>query len=65
MYSYAFNCLKRLLPEETVEKVKGMSITADGLGAVFDAPSDLLKTFLAGMSGLILYMYGLTYKCCM
>ena len=32
-----------------MEKVKGMSITADGLGAVFDVPSDLLKTFLAGM----------------
>jgi ATP-dependent RNA helicase DDX21 len=49
VHSYAFNSLKRLLPEDTVEKVKGMSITADGLGAVFDAPSDLLDTFLAGM----------------
>lgn len=26
-----------------------MSITADGLGAVFDVPSDLLKMFLAGI----------------
>ena len=46
---YAFNCLKRFLPEDTVEKVNAMSITADGLGAVFDVPSDLLKTFLVGI----------------
>ncbi|MCO5594073.1 hypothetical protein L7F22_048094 [Adiantum nelumboides] len=45
--SYAFSSLKRLLPEDVVEKVKGMSLTMDGLGAVFDVPSDMLKTFLS------------------
>ncbi|KAH7446424.1 hypothetical protein KP509_01G054800 [Ceratopteris richardii] len=45
--SYAFTTLKRHLPEDTVEKVKNMSITLDGLGAVFDVPSDLLKDFLS------------------
>lgn len=45
--SYAFSSLKRILPEDVVEKVKGMSLTTDGLGAVFDVPSDLLKTFLS------------------
>ncbi|KAI5070432.1 hypothetical protein GOP47_0014775 [Adiantum capillus-veneris] len=45
--SYAFSSLKRLLPEDVVEKVKGMSLTMDGLGAVFDVPSDLLNSFLS------------------
>lgn len=48
--TYAFNCLRRLIPEDVVEKVKGMTITVDGLGAVFDVPLDSLKTFLTAKS---------------
>lgn len=48
--TYAFNSLRRLVPEDVVEKVKGMTITIDGLGAVFDVPTDLLKTFITAKS---------------
>ncbi|MCO5608224.1 hypothetical protein L7F22_062430 [Adiantum nelumboides] len=52
MYSatYVFNCLRRGLPEDTVVKVKGMSLTKDNLGAVFDIPSELVNEFLAAAS---------------
>ncbi|MCO5552180.1 hypothetical protein L7F22_005691 [Adiantum nelumboides] len=52
MYSatYVFNCLRRVLPEDTVGKVKGMSLTKDNLGAVFDIPSELVDEFLAAAS---------------
>lgn len=41
--------MKRFLPEEKVEGVKGLSITADGMGAVFDVPADDVSLFLEGM----------------
>lgn len=52
MYSptFAFNCLRRMLPEEAVSKVKGMSLTVDGLGAVFDVPSEVAEQFLAAQA---------------
>ncbi|XP_062153642.1 DEAD-box ATP-dependent RNA helicase 7 [Alnus glutinosa] len=46
--SFAFNVLRRFLPEEKVEAVKGLALTADGKGAVFDVPAQELDTFLAG-----------------
>ncbi|KAM2384390.1 hypothetical protein ACFXTH_041832 [Malus domestica] len=47
--SFAFGVLRRYLPEEKVESVKkGMALTADGNGAVFDAAAEDLDLFLAG-----------------
>lgn len=42
-HSYVFGALRRNLPEEVVESVRGMAITADGLGAVFDTPVENLE----------------------
>eukprot|EP00250_Pteridium_aquilinum_P008051 c17628_g1_i2 orf=1052-1804(+) len=52
MYSatFAFNSLRRVLSEDAVGKIKGMSLTKDNLGAVFDIPSDLVDEFLAAAS---------------
>ncbi|KAL6009147.1 hypothetical protein ACLOJK_022374 [Asimina triloba] len=38
--------LKRFLPEDKMEGVKGMSLTADGRGAVFDVPAADVYLFL-------------------
>ncbi|KAF5947624.1 hypothetical protein HYC85_013581 [Camellia sinensis] len=46
--SFAYGVLRRFLPEEKVEEVKGIALTADGKGAVFDVPTEDLDTFLAG-----------------
>ncbi|KAL5570082.1 hypothetical protein UlMin_026657 [Ulmus minor] len=46
--SFAFGILRRFLPEDKVESVKGMSLTADGKGAVFDVAAEDLDAFLAG-----------------
>ncbi|XP_048421175.1 DEAD-box ATP-dependent RNA helicase 7-like isoform X4 [Pyrus x bretschneideri] len=46
--SFAFGVLRRFLPEEKVESVKGMALTADGNGAVFYVASEDLDLFLAG-----------------
>ena len=37
------------MPEEKVDSVKGMALTADGNGAVFDVASEDLDLFLAGI----------------
>ena len=47
--SFAFNMLRKFLPEEKVEAVKGLTITADKKGAVLDVPADDLDTYLSGM----------------
>ena len=36
------------MPEEKVEAVKGLTITADGNGVVFDVATEDLDTYLAG-----------------
>lgn len=41
--------MKRFLPEEKVEGIKGLSLTEDGMGAVFDVPFDDLSLFVEGM----------------
>ncbi|XP_041002607.1 DEAD-box ATP-dependent RNA helicase 7-like [Juglans microcarpa x Juglans regia] len=46
--SFAYSVLRRFLPEEKAEAVKGLALTADGKGAVFDVPAEDLDTFLAG-----------------
>ncbi|XP_054785825.1 DEAD-box ATP-dependent RNA helicase 7-like isoform X1 [Prosopis cineraria] len=46
--SFAYGILRRFLPEEKVEAVKGLTLTADGNGSVFDVPAEDLDTYLAG-----------------
>ncbi|KAK3403732.1 hypothetical protein EUGRSUZ_K00136 [Eucalyptus grandis] len=46
--SFAFGVLRRFLPEDKVESVKGLTLTADGNGVVFDVAAEDLDTFLAG-----------------
>ncbi|KAJ6824976.1 DEAD-box ATP-dependent RNA helicase 7-like [Iris pallida] len=46
--SFAFSILRRFLPEEKIEGVKGLSLTADGMGVVFDVPADDVNLFLEG-----------------
>ncbi|KAI4347459.1 hypothetical protein L6164_008271 [Bauhinia variegata] len=46
--SFAYGVLRRFLPEEKVEAVKGLTLTADGNGAVFDVAAEDLDTYLAG-----------------
>lgn len=52
MYSatYAFNSLRKVLSDGTIGKIKGMSLTKDNLGAVFDIPSELVDELLAAAS---------------
>lgn len=37
------------MPEEKVESIKGLALTADGKGAVFDVAAEDLDSFLAGI----------------
>ncbi|KAI3471075.1 hypothetical protein Pfo_027738 [Paulownia fortunei] len=46
--SFAYGVLRRFLPEDKVESIKGLALTADGNGAVFDVAAEDLDTFLAG-----------------
>ncbi|KAI3735202.1 hypothetical protein L6452_14692 [Arctium lappa] len=46
--SFAYGVLRRFLPEEKVESVRGLALTADQKSAVFDVAVDDLDTFLAG-----------------
>lgn len=46
--SFAYGALRRFLPEDKVESIQGLSLTADGNGAVFDVAAEDLDTFLAG-----------------
>jgi ATP-dependent RNA helicase DDX21 len=46
--SFVFGVLKRFLPEDKLASVKGMQLTADGTGAVFDVQSEDLDAFLTG-----------------
>ncbi|KAL0400864.1 UNVERIFIED_CONTAM: DEAD-box ATP-dependent RNA helicase 7 [Sesamum latifolium] len=46
--SFAYGVLRRFLPEENVESIKGLALTADGKGAVFDVAAADLDNFLAG-----------------
>lgn len=46
--SFAYGVLRRFLPEDKVESIKGLALTADGNGAVFDVASGDLDEFLSG-----------------
>ncbi|KAL1565597.1 DEAD-box ATP-dependent RNA helicase 7 [Salvia divinorum] len=46
--SYVYGALRRFVPEDKVESIQGLSLTADGKGAVFDVATQDLDTFLAG-----------------
>ncbi|GAB2227759.1 hypothetical protein Droror1_Dr00009586 [Drosera rotundifolia] len=50
--TFAFNLLRRFLPEEKVEAVKGLTLTADGNGAVFDVVAEDLDLYLAGQENV-------------
>jgi len=47
-FRYALGVLRRFLPENKVEFVKGLIPTVDGNGMVFDVAAEDLDTFLAG-----------------
>lgn len=53
MYSptYAFNCLRKFLPETIINEVRRMNLTVDGKGAVFDVPSKNVDEFIAEQEG--------------
>ncbi|KAK9813646.1 hypothetical protein WJX73_001432 [Symbiochloris irregularis] len=44
---FVFGFLKKSLAEDKVEEVKRMTLTQDGLRAVFDVPTKLVKEFMA------------------
>lgn len=44
---FAFSVLRRILPEDKVESVTGMTLTTDGNGAVFDVKKEDVDAFLA------------------
>jgi hypothetical protein len=46
--SFAFRLLRDFVPEEKVEGIQGLALTADGKDAVFDVPAGDLDTFIAG-----------------
>ncbi|KAM7272182.1 hypothetical protein ACFE04_026845 [Oxalis oulophora] len=46
--SFVFGILKRFLPEDKISTVQGMTMTADGTGAVFDVPTEELDAFVTG-----------------
>ncbi|KAK2980929.1 hypothetical protein RJ640_022908, partial [Escallonia rubra] len=46
--SFVFGILRRFLPEEKAQSINGLSLTADGKGAVFDVSVQDLDLFLAG-----------------
>ncbi|CAN6466466.1 unnamed protein product [Victoria cruziana] len=47
-HTYAYGILRRFLPEEKVAGFRGLSLTADGQGAVFDVPKEDVDLVLAG-----------------
>ncbi|KAL1203859.1 DEAD-box ATP-dependent RNA helicase 7 [Cardamine amara subsp. amara] len=45
--SYAYGMLRRILPDAKVELIEGLTLTADGTGAVFDVVQSDLDLFIA------------------
>ncbi|OAE30429.1 hypothetical protein AXG93_2121s1020 [Marchantia polymorpha subsp. ruderalis] len=45
--TYAFNCLRKFLSEESIAEVRRMQLTADGKGAVFDVPPKLVDEIVS------------------
>lgn len=46
---FALSILRGFLSNEKIEGVKGLSLTANGMGVVFDVPADDVNAFTAGM----------------
>nr|GEU90772.1 DEAD-box ATP-dependent RNA helicase 7 [Tanacetum cinerariifolium] len=46
--SFAYGVLRRFLPEDKVESIQGLALTADQRDAVFDVAAADVDTFLAG-----------------
>ncbi|KEH26427.1 putative RNA helicase [Medicago truncatula] len=51
--SFAFGTLRRFVPEDKVDAVQGLALTADGLGAVFDVPAKDLDIFLSSQKNAV------------
>ncbi|KAF0898455.1 hypothetical protein E2562_007291 [Oryza meyeriana var. granulata] len=45
---FVLSTLKRFMPEERLADVKGITLTADGTGAVFDVPSAEVEDYIQG-----------------
>ncbi|KAL5201698.1 hypothetical protein ABZP36_036052 [Zizania latifolia] len=45
---YVIFTLKRFMPEDRLADVKGITLTADGVGAVFDVPSAEVEDYIQG-----------------
>ncbi|XP_077235172.1 DEAD-box ATP-dependent RNA helicase 7-like [Tasmannia lanceolata] len=48
--SSAFRVLREFVPVEKVDELRGLSLTADGKGAVFDVPAEDVNLFIAGQN---------------
>jgi len=48
---YVFGFLRKRMDEDTVNEIKRMALTKDGMGAVFDVPAHLKQTFLDNCGG--------------
>ncbi|XXG84690.1 hypothetical protein AAC387_Pa10g2153 [Persea americana] len=62
--SFAFSVLRRFLPDEKVEQLKGLSLTADGKGAVFDVPAADVDLFIAGQENASMVAIEVPYIFC-
>lgn len=51
--SFAFGTLRRFVPEDKVDAVQGLALTADGQGAVFDVPAKDLDIFLSSQKNAV------------
>ncbi|XP_004506292.1 DEAD-box ATP-dependent RNA helicase 7-like [Cicer arietinum] len=51
--SFAFGTLRRFIPEDKVDAVQGLALTADGQGAVFDVPAKDLDIYLNGQKNAV------------
>lgn len=43
--SYCWGAIKKMIPDDQVERIRGMVMTEDSKGAVFDLPVDLVEDF--------------------
>ncbi|CAA7403647.1 unnamed protein product [Spirodela intermedia] len=46
--SFAYSALRRFIPDEKMAGVRDVSLTADGMAAVFDVPDEDVELFIAG-----------------
>ncbi|MQM12534.1 hypothetical protein Taro_045452, partial [Colocasia esculenta] len=46
--SFAYSALRRFMPDEKMVGVRDLSLTADGMAAIFDVPADDVSLFMEG-----------------